>query len=59
MTKTATKAAARIATATAGLELAKARYSEALTMGQPISISDKLRQKVWIANDRLERALAA
>ena len=59
MTKTAAKNAARITSATAGLDAAKAKYSEALVMGQPLSSSEKLRQKVWIANERLERAVAA
>lgn len=57
--KIAAKNAARIASATAGLESAKAKYGEALVMGQPLHISEKLRQKVWIANDRLERAMTA
>lgn len=49
----------RIATATANLEAAKARYAEAIAMNQPFCILEKARIKVWIAQDRMDRALAA
>lgn len=48
----------RIASATANLQAVRAKYAEAIAMNQTCCYLDRLRVKVWIAQERLERAQA-